>query len=406
MVIKMMMKKLAWIFSVWLGAAAHAQNIGAVPAVLEPLHMPGVGHIRQMALDERGALLVVNAQGQLWRREPHATGVEKLLSGISGSVAPVAGHGKIAVADNQGRFLLWQAGRVVKSDIVLAPDAGMVVLPFAVIAVARHDNENRLVRLEEAGGVAKITAMADTPVLPDSHPVQINFAGDNSQGHIAVLARPDGHTYRHGVLGDAIEAGELQYLERHSLQPLAAALAQRGMVLEGNRLQVLPRPVAAGGVGHEVVAVMAGNGSGGRTVRVGQQGGQLRVVAQSAALPQNRWQSPFVWQGRLYAVQMPHLAGRLVMYTGQGGVLEETLLGQGLSNHEIGSRETNLAAGAADFAVVPGRDLRSLYVLNAQGALGVLKTLLPATVLKTVAVPDRVYTLLSNGEVWQVRREK
>lgn len=364
---------------------------------VKPLSLEKQGEIVQLAVDEQQQLLLINKKGELWK-----LGDEQLiLSGLSSHIQPQSRYGKIAAADNKGRFVLLENGRLYSSDIVLSPNSGMAILPFAVIAVSQEKGESRLVRIETEGEQAKVVAYSTMPVLPDAQPVQVNFYGDNKQGHIAVLAQPDSITYQHAVLGDGIEAAELQFLERHNLQPLATTLSQSGKVFEANSFAVLPTEK-----GNKIVTVMAGNGEGAKTVVVGLQNNRLVIEQQSQALNPNRWQSPFVFNSRLYAVQMPHLIGRLVEYQFKGGDLNEKQITENLSNHQIGSRETDLTAVTADFVVIPEMGYRSLSILDKQGKLTALSTQLPAKIVKTVATDKKAYLLLSNGEVWSVEETK
>lgn len=357
------------------------------------------GFVVQLALGDDKKPLIINNQGELWRLADN----RPLVKGVSKQVTPVAGFGKIALADRLGKFMLLQVQNDTvatwSSDISLSSVAGMAMLPHATIAVQDERGVAHLVRIEvetaQNARTAQVVARFATPVLPDSKPVQVALVGDDA--HIAVLASPDETTYRHGVLGDAIEAGELHYLERHSLTPLLSPLAVRGLVFEGNQLEVLPAKN-----GNRLIAVMAGNGAGAKTVVVGEQTGKLSVLAQSEPLPMNRWQSPFVVGGALYAVQMPHLVGALVRYDTAGQALVPTALADGMSNHAISERETNLVASTLNFAVVPHRGYQRVSVLNEQG-LSDLPTTLPARIVKSVANDKTVFLLLDNGQVWQVQ---
>lgn len=364
---------------------------------VQPVFLEKQGEIVQLAVDDQQQLLMINKKGDLWKLGDE----QPILSGLSPYIQPQAGYGKTAVADNKGRFLLLENGRLYSSDILLSPNSGMVILPFAVIAVANEKGESRLVRIETDAQKAKVVVYSAMPVLSDARPVQVNFNGDNRQGHIAVLAQPDNITYRHGVLGDDVEAAELQFLERHNLQPLATALSQQGAVFEANSLAVFPTEK-----GNKIVTLMSGNGEGAKTVMVGVQNNKLVIERQTQALNQNRWQSPFVFNGKLYAVQMPHLVGRLVEYEFNGTDVKEKIIADGLSNHQIGSRETDLTAVTAEFAVIPQMGYRTLSLLNKQGKLTALSTQLPAKIVKTVATDKNAYLLLHNGEVWSVGEEK
>lgn len=365
--------------------------------IVQPVFLEKQGEIVQLAVDDQQQLLMINKKGDLWKLGDE----QPILSGLSPYIQPQVGYGKTAVADNKGRFLLLENGRLYSSDILLSPNSGMAILPFAVIAVANEKGESRLVRIEAEAQKAKVVAYSAMPVLSDARPVQVNFNGDNRQGHIAVLAQPDNITYRHGVLGDDVEAAELQFLERHNLQPLATALSQQGAVFEANSLAVFPTEK-----GNKIVTLMSGNGEGAKTVMVGLQNNKLVIERQTQALNQNRWQSPFVFNGKLYAVQMPHLVGRLVEYEFNGTDLQEKIIADGLSNHQIGSRETDLTAVTAEFAVIPQMGYRTLSILNKQGKLTALSTQLPAKIVKTVATDKNAYLLLHNGEVWSVGEKK
>lgn len=364
---------------------------------VQPVFLEKQGEIVQLAVDEQQQLLMINKKGELWKLGDE----QPILSGLSPYIQPQAGYGKTAIADNKGRFLLLENGRLYSSDILLSPNSGMAILPFAVIAVTNEKGESRLVRIETDTQKAKVVAYSAMPVLSDARPVQVNFNGDNRQGHIAVLAQPDNITYRHGVLGDDVEAAELQFLERHNLQPLATALSQQGAVFEANSLAVFQTEK-----GNKIVTLMSGNGEGAKTVMVGVQNNKLVIERQTQALNQNRWQSPFVFNGKLYAVQMPHLVGRLVEYEFNGTDVKEKIIADGLSNHQIGSRETDLTAVTAEFAVIPQMGYRTLSLLNKQGKLTALSTQLPAKIVKTVATDKNAYLLLHNGEVWSVGEEK
>ncbi|MDO4430404.1 MAG: hypothetical protein Q4B95_03780 [Lonepinella koalarum] len=363
---------------------------------LKPLPLGNIGEVEQITLDDKQQLLMLNKKGELWKMGDKLP----LLKEISPQIAPQSRYGKIAAMDKNGHFLLWENGKEYRSNVVISPYSGMVILPFAVIAVQRENGKNRLVRLELNGSAVKLAAVSETEVLPDTQPLQIHFHGENSQGHIAVLAKPDTHTYQHGVLGDEIEAAELQFLERHNLQPLATTLSQPDLAFEANRLAILPTLK-----GNKIIAVMSGDGEGAKAVLVTEKAGKLVVEAQSQPLQSNRWQSPFVFNGKLYAVQMPHLAGRLVEYEIKGSELIENHLANGLSNHQIGRRETDLTAVSAGFAVIPQIGYRQVAVLNSQGKLTALSTQLPANIVKTLASDNIAYLLLANGEIWQVKSE-
>lgn len=385
----------------WLGLITVSHTPAFAHYQLQQLPLAKIGKVAQFTLDEHQQLLAINQQGELWQvHNQHC-----IINGLSTHISPVANYGKIAVADRQQQFLLLEKNTAYRSNIRLSPWAGMVMLPFATIAVQDEHGIARLVRIEKSTDRKQadlnITARFATPVLADSQPIQINFQGDNQQGHIAVLARPDSQTYQHGVLGDAIEAGELHYLERHTLRPLATPLSVKGAVFEANRMEILPTSQ-----GNRLISVLAGNGEGAKTIVVGERNQQLEIQASSPALPSNRWQSPFVFNAQLFAVQMPHLIGRLVQFQQLGMQLNAQTLEEGLSNHAIGEYETNLTASTQHFAVIPNKGYQSVRILDQQGNLHAIQTSLPARIHKMLASPDTAYLLLQNGEIWQIRKNE
>lgn len=364
---------------------------------LSPLPLGNVGNIAQFDLTEQGEMVVINQQGELWQvaEKPH-----KLANNLSTQIAPTARYGRIAAADKQGHFFLWQADKSYTSNIALAPNATMEALAFATIAVSKQKDGYKLVRIETENNSVHVVATSDDYVLPDARPKQINFEhNDHRQGHIAVLAKPDNQTYQHAVLGDDLEAQEIQYLERHTLKPLAKSLSVKGLIFEANQLEFF------NGAQPKLVSVMSGNGDGGRAVLVGLSQGKLQIEAQSEPLPSNRWQSPFSFGEKLYAVQMPHLVGKLVEYNPQGQRLIEKELTDGLSNHAYGEYETNLAAVTNTFALIPQRNYREVAILDTKGKVTKLEQTLPAAIQKTKASTDKVYLLLENGQIWLAQEE-
>lgn len=356
-------------------------------------HLPTtMGKALAMTLDN-DTLLIVNDKGELWRTGDTAPFAQNVLANIT----PVAGFGKVAWADTDGNFTLWQNGEIITSNIRLSPHSALLMLPLATIAVQDDNGTARLVRLEVQDNAVQVVAHF-SPVLPDARPIQLNFTGDNTQGHIAVLSHPDSTTYQHGVLGDKVEAGQLQFLERHTLTPLATPLSVRGLVFEANQPEILPHKD-----GNYLISTMAGGGAGARTVVVSQVKDSLAIVSQSKPLPANRWQSPFVFNRQLYAVHMPHLVGDLVQYTFNGDTLKPSVLGGAYSNHIIGAYETNLVASTDTFAVLPSIRHNNVSVLRPSGKLTPLTQPLPAHVVQALADDNTVYLLLANGEIWQVK---
>lgn len=394
------MKKLFWLglpLALTLFFLTKLKNVQAKPTspnlLLQALDTEDLGPIRQLTTDNSGQVFVITESGQLWQ-----LGQDKpLAEGLSPEVAPAAGHGRVAAADLNGNFLVWTPNQLYRSAIPLSKKAGMVPLRLATIAVSPQAGEHRLVRIGLANGRAEIEAMSADPVLPDAQPLLVNLTGQNlADGHIAILAKPDGQTYLHGILGDAIEAQEIQYLERHNLTPLAQSLGIDGLVFEANQLINLNQNGQ-----NRLVSVLSGQGEDGRTVVVSLKDGKLTLDAQSQALPNNRWQSPFVFRDQLYAVHMPHLKMELVAYDQTYPLLRPKSLADGISNHAIHSHITNLAATTPNFALLPQAGYQSLALLDKNQQVHMLPDQLPAPIIKTASHLDTVYLLLENGQVWQ-----
>ncbi|HGO5853441.1 TPA: hypothetical protein ACK3JH_000277 [Mannheimia haemolytica] len=360
---------------------------------LSPLPLPQIGRVSQFDLSEQGELVVINQQKQLWRVTQQA---QKLADGVSTEIEPKAQYQRIALADQNGHFMLWTADKVYTSTIPLAPKATMTALNFATIAVTKQNGQFKLARIETQGNQVTITASTETEVLPDAHPLQIDFDSETpNQGHIAVLAKPDDFTYQHGVLGDDVEAGEIQFLERHTLKPLAEKLTQQGRVFEANRFATLTENGKT-----KLISVISGDGNGSSTVVIGVKDGKLSIEAESEPLPTNRWQSPFSFNRKLYAIQMPHLKGNLVEYSLKGNLLTERFITSGLSNHRYGDHETNLVATTNTFALIPKGGYQQVVILEKTGKITELPTTLPAEIKQTKADSNKAYLLLKNGEIW------
>lgn len=342
------------------------------------------GHFSHITADASIGLAAVNTAGELWRYQQDSW--EKLGEGFAAHSPLAAGHGRIAGVDAQGFFREWRDNTVIQTTLALAPDAGMVQLPLATIAVSHDSGGHYLLRIENGRISAK---RSDVPLLPDARPLLADIDGKGR--HIAVLAAPS-TVYDHAVLGDNIEAQAVHYVERHSLEDLAEPLRVRDpLVFEANALLALPQ--AAGG---KIVTVLAGEGA--RTVVIGIQNNALHIEWQSAPLPQtHRWLSPLVRQNTLYSVQMPHLKGELLLHHyPQTGA---QTLGEGLSNHRIGARDMNLAQSVGGRSYLPRKDYRSLVRLDDTGIHATDDTL-PAGIIMSATDGERAWFLLDDGSIY------
>ena len=301
-----------------------------------------------------------------------------------------------------GGLWIWDGEREQRSaPSLLAPHAGLLSLPLAVIGVSADAGAQHVVRLEPSGGRTwSVVARSADPVLPDARPTQVDLDGSGDAGHVAVLAGPDTQRYDHGVLGDAVEATRLLWLERHSLQPMRELALPAPLVFE----DIAPRAVAlARGAG--LLTVRSGP-TGAQLVLVtadATHAGRLRVAAAGDALGQrHRWLAPSTDGERLLAVHTPHIGGVLHEYRLQGDRLIGRAVARGVSTHRIGTRELDLAVWLGSKLVLPSQDGLSLRVLDmANGYAESHSASLPAQVAMTLALAGAqgMAALLEDGQV-------
>lgn len=316
-----------------------------------------------------GALLAASSGGALWRAA--SDGWQRLGAGLDPASPVAAGFGRIVGRSRDGGLWVLEAGRVSShARAALAPHAGLLVLALGVIAIgAAREGRHHVVRLEPGAGGWTVSARSKVTVLPDARPVRFDPSGtsDDGDGHVAVLAGPDATRYRHGVLGDGIEATSLLLLERHGLEPLAQLELPAPFVFE----DIAPRPLAWRGR------------RGLLTVRSGPEGAQLAVVAApregggplalaalGPPLGAQRWLAPSTDGERLLAVHTPHIGGVLHRYRADGDLLAADVVAHEVTNHVIGQRDLDVSAWVGSRWVVQAQDRRALHVFDLERANG------------------------------------
>ncbi len=253
------------------------------------------------------------------------------------------------------------------------------------------------------GGAWTAIATSREPVLADAQPLQVDLDGGGDAGHIAVLAGPDGARYRHGVLGDAVEATRVLYLERHDLSPLRELTLPAPHVFEDNRLRVW-----RGSDGRSAPTLVV--------VRSGPQGAQLVLIEADrssasalriAALGRpigsvNRWMSPSTDGRHLVSVHTPHLSGALHAVRRDGERLLSSPLADGVSNHAIGARELDTSAWLGSRYVIADlnsrRRLRCIDV-NTQRELAPLELAAPLRSISADAQRRTLACVLADGSL-------
>lgn len=366
--------------------------------------------VLQIAAGGPSGVLAVGAQGTLFALGLNGGWAKPLASGIDPETPLAAGHGRIVARRQDGALWVLDASGVSASKAqALAPGAGLLVLPLAVVGVEAEGARHRVVRLEPtdvsvgARTWARV-ARSTVEVLPDAQPLLADLDGRGDGGHVVVLAGPDAERYRHGVLGDAVEATRLSVLERHSLGELRGLELAPPYVFE----DIAPRPV------------VLGRRAGLLVVRAGPLGGQLvlidadpaaasllRMAASGPALGTiNRWMSPTSDGQRWLAVHTPHMGGVLHEYRQEGRELLATRVLDGISNHIIGSRRLDLAVWLGPQLLMP--DQRQRRVLLLDGRIGwqpVQTWQLPSRLVAATGLPDAQSALLlfEDGRVVVVR---
>lgn len=388
--------------------ATAARRALAVQARTLALQVRAVSAPAPMARVHAGGptgLLGVARDGGLWAL-PGPRGAARRLADALDPATPLAsGHGRIAARTADGGLWVFdlasgQADHLRDAD--LAPHAGLLVLPLAVLGVVTVGH--RLVRFEPKGG-GRWHAVARSPeaLLPDTRPLQADLDGRGDGGHVVVLAGPDSQRYRHGALGDAVEATRVLWLERHGLGVLRALELPAPHVFE----DIAPRPMALPG---------RAGATGLLTVRAGPDGGQLALVSADPSRPGNlqleslgepvggfhRWLAPTTDGHRVAAVHTPHIGGVLHVYHPQGPALARRRLLADVSTHAIGSRETDLAVWLQGRIVLPSQDRRHLWLVDpADDPVDAVAAPLPAPVVQATALADGSawVGLLSDGQV-------
>ncbi|WP_237288502.1 hypothetical protein [Variovorax sp. PAMC 28711] len=333
-------------------------------------------------------LLGLDASGALWALSVSGGAPLRMAGSLDGQTPVAAADGRIAARTRDGALWVLDHGNATTSAPgVLAPHAGLLNLPLAVIGVLQDGPAHRLVRMESGARGWQEATRSEAAVLPDARPLRVDLEDRGDGGHLAVFGGPDDSRYRHGVLGDGIEATRLLWLERHGLGVLREYVLPAPYVFE----DIAPRPVRFD------------NRTGLLTVRSGPGGAQLALLASDRNDPARielralgedlgrprRWMAPTTDGQHLMAVHTPHIGGDLFAYTLESDRLTRRRVGGDVSTHRIGTRELDMAAWVASMLVLPSQNGMRLRVLSAaDGWQERASIALPAQVVMTVRLPD------------------
>lgn len=358
--------------------------------------------LRQIHAGGPSGLLGLDAGGTLWALSLLGDAPQRIAAGLDADSPLASGHGRIAARDADGGLWIWERGAThTVKRIGLSAHAGLLILPLGIIATVVVREGHRLIRMDPDGSSrwSEVARSAGT-VMPDARPLQVDLEGRGDGGHVVVLGGPDTERYGHGVLGDAVEATQLSYLERHSLQVIRELSIPAPFVIE----DIAPRPV------------LLGHGTGLLTMRSGPAGAQLMLVAADTARAdrlrvdalgdalgtRHRWLAPTTNGHRWMAVHTPHLGGTLYEYRQDGNHLVGRAAGGDVSTHHIGSRELDLSVWLGQNLVVPDQEGRRLRVLDGSAAWAEVASMpVPARVESTVGLPGNrtLAALLGDGRV-------
>ncbi len=372
--------------------------IAGQQASMVPVHAEGIQRI-----DAGGptGLLGLDISGDLWALSSSGSAPRRIGRALDGQTPVVAAEGRIAARRRDGALWVSDAGsQSASAPGVLAPHAGLLNLPLAVIGVRQDGPAHRLMRMEPGARGWLEAARSGTDVLPDARPLQVDLDSRGDGGHLAVFGGSDDSRYRHGVLGDGIEATRLLWLERHGLGVLREHVLAAPYVFE----DIAPRPLRFGGR------------TGLLTVRSGPGGAQLALLAADRDDPARievvatgedlgsarRWMAPTTDGRHLMAVHTPHVGGHLFAYTLEGHRLVRRRVMDDVSTHRIGTRELDMAVWVGGTLVLPSQDGLRLRVLSASNGWQELASVaLPAAVVMTVrlAGSSAVAVLMASGSV-------
>ena len=223
--------------------------------------------------------------------------------------------------------------------------------------------DNGLFTIRNGAGVL----VARGRTLPDARPVY-------SDGYLALLTDPT-ESYRHGILGDGIEAAGFIIYDIEGDRIRESRSLAEGAVFEAR----FPIWADMTGDGVPELLLTTGSAASGAAVRIYRVDGSL--LAESDPIGTGyRWLHllgtlPTGPEGEpeVYVVRTPHIGGILESYRLADGTLEKTRSLAGYSTHMIRSRNLGMVfldTGSTPMGpalLIPARDYRRLHLLRPDG---------------------------------------
>jgi len=256
-------------------------------------------------------------------------------------------------------------------------ESGISQAPSA-IGVRSPDGRTRLIMLTGGKLAVSETALLSKAAAPG--PADMMVDSEVTYGRMDIarawLTDPT-ERYRHGILGDAIEAGGLA-LEAPDGR-IARYKLDAGSVFEDRRVRLIDLD---GDGRDEAIVVQSYLDAGAALAVFGLDRSNVAFLSEVPAIGRaNRWLNPvgvadFDGDGRseLAFVETPHIGGTLRLYEFRDRKLHEDHAARGFSNHAIGSREQSQAAvydwtgdGVPDIAVPDARRSAIRFVSFAGG---------------------------------------
>jgi len=306
-------------------------------------------------------LAAIDAGGTLWIFEITPTELQVLgrygeVASADGPPAVAAlGEGRKAVlaVSSEGRLLVWSEGALRAFDV--GSPLSRLTFPVPVSLETKSWDDLLAVAADGAvlliGGllsVPRVVSRVDVQALPDAR-ITVGSIDGTTPVQAVVLSEGTGR-YRHGALGDKLEASSLTVID---VAANALAVRIRYVVKAPAVIEDLIPMVAPIGEGTRAALVMVKSVArqGSSVLVLGWREGGLDTLAEGPALGQsNRWVHVIgaadVTGDRvpeLIAVNTPHIAGVLVAYERRTTSLVPVAKALGYASHALGSRNEDQA---------------------------------------------------------------